>query len=74
MKIIYCILVSCFLISCKIETNDVRDNISYIQDPKTELCFAKGYFLVDFDHKQVFTHVPCTEKVMEQIKNKVSLQ
>lgn len=67
MRLKYCILISCLLLSCKIESQDVKENISYIQDPKTELCFAKGMLSVDLEHKQVFTYVPCTEKVMEQI-------
>jgi hypothetical protein len=56
--------------SCKIEPEDVKENISYIQDPKTDLCFAKGLLPVDLEHKQVFTYVPCTEKVMEEINKK----
>ncbi len=71
MKIKYCILLSCLLTSCAITTDDVKENISYIQDPNTDICFAKGTLLVDLDIKQVFTSVPCTEKVMARInKNK----
>lgn len=46
MRLKYCILISCLLFSCKIESQDIKENISYVQDPKTEICFAEGCCLL----------------------------
>jgi len=62
MKVKYCILLTCLFTSCALTTDNVKENISYIQDPNTDISFAKGTLLVDLDIKQVFTSVFCTEK------------
>lgn len=67
MRLKYCLFMSYLLMSCNIENDDVENSISYIQDSKTDLCFAKGMLLVNLNVKYVFTNVPCTEKVLAQI-------
>lgn len=74
MKIIFLIL-SLFLIGCETKTNaDLRTTtpaylgLRYVRDPATNLCFVVSHVSTNLIGDDIYSHVPCTEAVEQQIK------
>ena len=65
-KIIGLIAFCSFIIGCDLHNSDQGWLIKYgeyFQDPRTNLCF------LEVGNRRIFTNVPCTQEVMQEIKN-----
>lgn len=57
-------LLAILLMACSDPVKEV-DTLTYVKDYKTDLCFAVYNGAQGFDY---FSNVPCTDKVLEQIR------
>lgn len=65
MKAVLLIVVALAFSACGPDKGEFSADLNYIQDPNTGLCFAVAWV----PYKGFMAHVPCTDRVMTQVKS-----